>query len=183
MTRVIAIASGKGGVGKTSLTANLGVAMAKMGYATVAMDMDLGGSNLHSFLGLPNRFPGIGDFLKAGNKELEAFLVSTDIPHLKFLSGDGRTPFLANISYARKVRLISDIKKLPADYIFLDLGAGTSFKQYARQGCLFPSRRQLRRACRSAARDCRPSRESSGVHRRLSGSPIHVFRLHPPACS
>jgi len=126
-TSIIPIASGKGGVGKTFFAANLAMAMAKMGYETVAMDMDLGGSNLHSFLGLPNRFPGIGDFLKAGNKELETFLVSTDIPHLKFLSGDGRTPFLANISYARKVRLISDIKKLSADYIFLDLGAGTSF--------------------------------------------------------
>ncbi|MFC1488851.1 P-loop NTPase [Thermodesulfobacteriota bacterium] len=126
-TSIIPIASGKGGVGKTFFAANLAMAMAKMGYETVAIDMDLGGSNLHSFLGLPNRFPGIGDFLKAGNKELETFLVSTDIPHLKFLSGDGRTPFLANISYARKVRLISDLKKLPADYIFLDLGAGTSF--------------------------------------------------------
>ena len=124
---IIPVASGKGGVGKTFFAANLAMAMAKMGYATVAIDMDLGGSNLHSFLGLPNRFPGIGDFLKAGTKELESFLVPTDIPHLKFLSGDGRTPFLANISYAQKVRLISDIKKLPVDYIFLDLGAGTSF--------------------------------------------------------
>ena len=126
-TTIIPVASGKGGVGKTFFTANLALAMAKMGYETVAMDMDLGGSNLYSFIGLHNRFPGIGDFLKSGTKELEAFLVSTDIPHLKFLSGDGRTPFLANISYAQKTRLISDIKKLPADYIFLDLGAGTSF--------------------------------------------------------
>jgi flagellar biosynthesis protein FlhG len=124
---VIPIAGGKGGVGKTFLTANLGIALAEMGNPTVAVDMDLGGSNLHSFLGLSNRFPGIGDFLKARSAELEELLVSTESPNLQFLPGDGLTPFMANIPYAQKVRLISSIKRLPVEYILLDLGAGTSF--------------------------------------------------------
>jgi cellulose biosynthesis protein BcsQ len=77
-TTIIPIASGKGGVGKSFLTANLGVVLAEMGHTTVVVDMDLGGSSLHFFLGLSNRFPGIGDFLKArrspgfnGNPELD----------------------------------------------------------------------------------------------------------------
>jgi len=124
---IIPIASGKGGVGKTFLTANLAIALAEMGHPTVAVDLDLGGANLHSLLGLPNRYPGIGDFLKARSAELEDLLVSTEIPNLQFLPGDGLSPFLANIPHAQKIRLISHIVRLPAEYLLLDLGAGTSF--------------------------------------------------------
>jgi flagellar biosynthesis protein FlhG len=126
-TTIIPIASGKGGVGKSFLTANLGVVLAEMGHTTVVVDMDLGGSNLHFFLGLPNRFPGIGDFLKARSAKLEDLLVSTETPNLMFLPGDGFSPFMANIPYAQKIRLISHMVRLPAEYILLDLGAGTSF--------------------------------------------------------
>lgn len=125
--KIIPVAGGKGGVGKTFFTANLAIALAEMGNMTVAVDMDLGGSNLHSFLGMPNRFPGIGDFLKARSSELEDLLVSTETSNLKFLPGDGLSPFMANIPHAQKIRLISRIVKLPAEYIILDLGAGTSF--------------------------------------------------------
>lgn len=126
-TTIIPVASGKGGVGKTFLTANLAIALAEMGHSTIVIDMDLGGSNLSSFLGLPNRFPGTGDFLRARTAELEELLVPTSTPNLKFIPGEGRTPFLANIPYAQKLRLISRIKILPAEYILLDLGAGTAF--------------------------------------------------------
>ena len=127
MPKIVPIASGKGGVGKSFLAANLAIALAEAGHRTIAVDMDLGGSNLHSFLGLPNRFPGIGDFLKARTAELEELLVDTVAPNLRFIPGDGLSPFLANIPYAQKMRLISKVKKLPAEYILLDLGAGTSF--------------------------------------------------------
>ncbi len=124
---VIPVAAGKGGVGKTFLTANLSLALAEMGHRTIAVDLDLGGSNLHSFLGLPNRFPGVGDFLKARSAELDELLVPTENPNLRFLPGDGKTPFMANIAYVQKIKLLSHIHKLPADYILLDLGAGSSF--------------------------------------------------------
>ncbi|MBU8849085.1 MAG: P-loop NTPase [Desulfobacterales bacterium] len=124
---IIPIASGKGGVGKTFFAANLAIALAEMGHPTIAVDMDLGGSNLHFFLGLPNRFPGIGSFLKERSAELEEMLIPTEIPNLQFLPGDGMSPFMANIPHAQKIRLISRIVKLPAEYILLDLGAGTSF--------------------------------------------------------
>ncbi|UCD32063.1 MAG: P-loop NTPase [Desulfobacterales bacterium] len=126
-TFIIPVAGGKGGVGKTFFAANIAIAMAAMGHTVLAIDLDLGGSNLHSFFGLPNKYPGIGDFLKARSAELEDLMVATKIPNLQFIPGDGRTPFLANIPYAQKIRLISRIKRLPAEYIFLDLGSGTSF--------------------------------------------------------
>jgi len=124
---IIPIASGKGGVGKSILTANLAIALAEHGYRTVAVDLDLGGCNLHSFLGLPNQFPGIGDFLKARSGALEELLVPTQTSNLQFLPGDGKTPLMANIVYAQKQKLIHHIRKLPADYILVDLGGGSSY--------------------------------------------------------
>jgi flagellar biosynthesis protein FlhG len=68
-------------------------------------------------------------------------LVPGKISNLQFLSGDGMSPFTANIPYAQKVRLLSRIVRLPAEYILLDLGAGTSFNtldyfRLSRQGFL-----------------------------------------------
>jgi flagellar biosynthesis protein FlhG len=123
---IIPVASGKGGVGKSFLTANLAIALAEKGASTLAIDLDLGGSNLHSFLGLPNRYPGVGDFLKARVGELEDLIVPTGITNLGFLAGEGRSPFLANLPFAQKIRLLKSIQRLPAQYILLDLGAGST---------------------------------------------------------
>ena len=124
---IIPVASGKGGVGKSFISANLAIALAELGHKVIAVDLDFGGANLHSFLGLSNRHPGIGDFLKARIAELDELLIPCQISNLHFLPGDGKTPFMANIAYAQKIKLISRIRKLPADYILLDLGAGSSF--------------------------------------------------------
>ena len=124
---IIPVAGGKGGVGKSFLTANLAVALAEAGHRVVAVDLDLGGSNLHSFLGIGNKHPGVGDFLKARSAELADMLVATDVPNLSFIPGDGRTPLMANIDYAQKLRLISRIWKLSADYVLLDLASGSTF--------------------------------------------------------
>jgi len=69
----------------------------------------------------------VGDFLKARRSEMVDLIVSTALPELNFIPGDGKTPFMANIAYTQKLKLIRRIKKLPADYIILDLGAGSSF--------------------------------------------------------
>jgi flagellar biosynthesis protein FlhG len=124
---LIPVASGKGGVGKSFFTANLAMALAALGHRTLAVDLDLGGANLHEFIGLPNRFPGIGDFLKAKGEKLSELCVPTAFDNLEFLPGDGTTPFMANISYTQKRKLIPRLRRLPADYVVLDLGGGTSF--------------------------------------------------------
>ena len=54
-SRTILICSGKGGVGKTTLTANLGIALARQGASTVVLDADFGLRNLDLLLGLENR--------------------------------------------------------------------------------------------------------------------------------
>ncbi|MBT4290089.1 MAG: P-loop NTPase [Deltaproteobacteria bacterium] len=126
-TKIIPIAGGKGGIGKSLIAANLSIALAQLGHSTIVIDLDLGGSNLHLMLGLQNENRGIGDYVHNPKLPFESLCVQTEWPHLKFIPGDGTTPFLANISYAGKQNIIKEIQNLSAEYIILDLGAGTSF--------------------------------------------------------
>ncbi len=126
-TTIIPIASGKGGVGKSFLTANLSIAIAKLGYSTAVVDLDLGGSNLYTYLGMPNKYPGIGDYLKGKKVRFRDLLVRTETSNLKYIPGDGRTPFMAGISYAQRQILLGELKRIPARYVLLDLGSGSTF--------------------------------------------------------
>ena len=65
MARIIAIASGKGGVGKTMLTANLGLTIAKSGKRVVMLDADLDMANLELSLGMEGRPITLQDVLKS----------------------------------------------------------------------------------------------------------------------
>ena len=51
--KVWAIGGGKGGVGKSLVSANVSICLALMGYKVVTVDLDLGGANLHTCLGIP----------------------------------------------------------------------------------------------------------------------------------
>jgi len=124
---VVPVAAGKGGVGKTQIAANLAIALAQAGNKTVVVDLDLGGSNLHTHLGLRKRYPGLGYYLRARTAALDELLVETSVPGLQFIPGDGRSPFMANIAYQQKLRLIRHLRALEADYLALDLSAGASY--------------------------------------------------------
>lgn len=126
-TTVIPIGGGKGGVGKSLTAANLAAALADMGKRTTLVDLDLGGSNLYSYLGLSNHNPGIGDFLMNKRGDLSDYQAETERPGLRYIPGDGRTPFMANLPHAQKVKLARELHRLEADYVILDIGAGTSF--------------------------------------------------------
>ena len=124
---IIPIASGKGGVGKSFLAANLSIALAGLGKKVIAADLDFGGSNLHTCFGLHNTHPGIGDFLRAHYGILEDLLVKTSINNLQFLAGDARSPFMANMHHAQKLRLVQHLRKLEYEFLILDLGSGSTF--------------------------------------------------------
>ena len=124
---IIPIASGKGGVGKSFIAANLAIALAKLGKQVIVADLDFGGSNLHTCLGIHNTNPGIGDFLRARYSKLEDLLVETENENLKFLAGDVRSPFLANMHHSQKMRLINNLRKLECEYLILDLGSGSTY--------------------------------------------------------
>jgi len=124
---IIPIAGGKGGIGKSLLTANLAVSLAKMGHKTVVVDLDLGGSNLHTFLGLPGDQPGIGNFIHARKNQINDYVVSTPWKNLLFIPGDCSTPFTGNINHNKKRLLIKNLLSIQCRYLLLDLGAGSSY--------------------------------------------------------
>jgi len=124
--RIVPIASGKGGVGKSMVAANLAIALSQAGRRTVLADLDLGASNLHLFLGVAAPKSGIGTFLSDTSAPFESVVLETDYPRLRFIAGDAEVPGLANIKPSQKNQLIKRLLSLESDYLVLDLGAGTS---------------------------------------------------------
>lgn len=127
MATILPVASGKGGTGKTVLSGNLGVALARKGKKIILIDLDLGGANLHTCLGIKNDQPGIGDYIYRRVQNLPDIVYNTPVRNLFFIPGDVLLPGTANLDYGTKKKLIRNIQNLDADYIILDLGSGTSF--------------------------------------------------------
>ncbi len=125
LRKVIPIASGKGGVGKSILSANLGIMLAAYGRRTVLIDLDLGGSNLHTYLGLKNRQSGIGNYVSDKSLDFNSLLSDTPYTNLKFIAGDVLVSGTANLMHSQRKGLISRIEKIDADFVILDLGSGT----------------------------------------------------------
>lgn len=123
--QIIPIASGKGGVGKSLLAANMAIALAQNGKRVILADLDLGGSNLHLILGLRSLPQGIGTFFSSSGMKFQDLLVKTDVPNLLFIPGDSEIPGMANLRPAQKKALITELKSLDADFLIIDLGAGT----------------------------------------------------------
>ncbi|MBL8966676.1 MAG: P-loop NTPase [Spirochaetaceae bacterium] len=127
MQRLLPIASGKGGVGKSVLTANLGLALSRLGKTVVLVDLDLGASNLHTCLGIRNKHPGLGSLVWKTERSLSALLVETGYERLWLVPGDNLLPGTANLEWNSKRRILKELRSLPADFVLLDLGAGSSY--------------------------------------------------------
>ena len=125
--KVWTFAGGKGGTGKTALTANIGVALATMGYRVILVDADLGGANLHTILNIKRPQVTLSDFINRRINNLGDILLNTPSENLRLISGGSDMVGLANIPYQTKIRLQKHLETLEADYILLDLGAGTNF--------------------------------------------------------
>lgn len=123
--RILPIASGKGGVGKSLISANLAIAFAQAGKKVVLADLDLGASNLHLLIGYRAPKTGIGTFLNDLRSDFSRVVVDTDIPNLRFIPGDAEIPGSANLKPAQVSALARRLLSLDCDILVLDLGAGT----------------------------------------------------------
>lgn len=123
---IIAIAGGKGGIGKSVISTNLAVGLALGGQEVILVDTDFGASNLHALLGISHPPTGFEDLLKQ-NGNPQSLLLETGVSNLKFVSAAGDYPGSANIDIGNMSKVVDFIKNLQADSIILDLGPGTHF--------------------------------------------------------
>ncbi len=121
---IITIGGGKGGIGKSTTTTSLGACLAHRGHSVGFIDADLSGANLHHCLGIARPKTGLHQFLLGEAEDLSKVALPTTLPNSWFISGLSDAPALANPTFGQKVRLIGNIKKMKADYVLLDLGAG-----------------------------------------------------------
>lgn len=124
--RVWAVGGGKGGIGKSLLTANLGITMAQLGRRVLVIDVDLGGANLHSCLGVTQPAKSLDAFVHQ-ESDLAELAVKTPVANLELISGANDFVGAANPKHQQKVRLIRKIGSLDYDIVILDLGAGTAY--------------------------------------------------------
>jgi flagellar biosynthesis protein FlhG len=120
------IGGGKGGIGKSLITLGLGVSLARLGKRVILLDGDLGGANLHTLMGVRYPHVSLEHFLNRKVARLEDTVIETSIEGLGLICGADDLLGSANPTYAQKIRLLDQIEALPAQYVLMDLGAGTS---------------------------------------------------------
>ncbi len=127
---LLAVGGGKGGTGKSTVALALAARLAAAGEQVVLADLDFGGANLHTMLGLPATGTSLVDFLyRKSDRRLRLgdCLVATPFPGLRLLPGDGFMPGIANLEFWRKRRLLRELLQLSGDFVVCDLGAGSSY--------------------------------------------------------
>lgn len=128
MATLISVASGKGGVGKSIVSVNLAVTLAKTGHKVLLADLDVGGADAHIMFGELNPPVTLTDFLNKRVDRLDDVAIPVAFhPNLRLIAGTGETLATANMAYARKKRLMKHFRDLDADIVILDIGAGTHY--------------------------------------------------------
>ncbi len=123
--RIIAVASGKGGVGKTNVVANLGVALAQQGKRVFVFDADLGLGNMDILLGLVPRY-SLHDVLK-GHKTIDDIVISGPAG-IRILPAASGVAALTTLTIEQQLQLHGEIEKLDshADMLLIDTSTGIS---------------------------------------------------------
>ena len=123
--RVIAVTSGKGGVGKTSIVGNLAIAFSRLGNRVLVLDGDLGLPNMDVIFGL-NPVYSIQDVIN-GEKDLSEVIIEGP-EEILIIPADSDMHELAQLTNGQKLHLLSEFDTLNGDFhVFLiDTGAGIS---------------------------------------------------------
>jgi flagellar biosynthesis protein FlhG len=122
---IIAVTSGKGGVGKTSLSVNVACEFSRRGYRTIIVDTDLGLANAHILAGIKPQ-KTLSDYIE-GRAELSD-IIENGPCSVKFISGGSGVKDMANLDDNGRARICVAIEDLSpfCDVIVLDTGAGVS---------------------------------------------------------
>ena len=123
--RVIAITSGKGGVGKTSIVGNLGYTLTKLGKKVLILDADMGLGNLDVLLGLTPKY-NLSHVI-TGEKAIDEILVEGP-GKMKILPASSGIQELTHLTRDQKIRILSQLDGLidSVDILLIDTAAGIS---------------------------------------------------------
>ncbi|RKD24685.1 cobyrinic acid a,c-diamide synthase [Ammoniphilus oxalaticus] len=124
-TRVLAVTSGKGGVGKSNFTINFGLSLVELGQKVVIIDLDLGMANINILLGLTPRY----SMMDLIDRDLTIWEIMEQGPRgIEFISGGSGFHDVLRLDEQKLNTLLAEMEKLHgyADVILLDLGAGIS---------------------------------------------------------
>jgi flagellar biosynthesis protein FlhG len=122
---IISIGGGKGGIGKSFLTANIAIRLANLGFKVSAIDLDLGAANLHTCLGVPTPTKAVSDFFHGDVQKLEETGQETSVSNLTLYGGNQDFWQQVKPHGSQKIKFINYLQELNSDYILIDLGAGT----------------------------------------------------------
>jgi flagellar biosynthesis protein FlhG len=121
-TKIIAVASGKGGVGKTNISINLAIAYARMGKKVIVLDADLGLANVNVILGVIPKYNLYHVIRK--QKNMEDIILDTEYG-IQIVAGASGFSRIANLSDEERQGFITEMKALShADIIIIDTSAG-----------------------------------------------------------
>ena len=120
---VLSVASGKGGVGKTSVAVNLAIVLSRLGARVLVVDADFGLANVDVMLGATSKYD-VSHFLR-GEKSIHE-IIQKGQEGVLFISGGSGLYDLLNIHEEQLSELLDNIVRLdaPVDYIIIDTGAG-----------------------------------------------------------
>ena len=124
MSEVIVVTSGKGGVGKTTTTANVGTGLAQLNKKVVLIDTDIGLRNLDVVMGLENRIVyNLVDVVEGNCRIKQALIKDKKYPNL-YLLPSAQTRDKTAVSPEQMLKLIDELRQEDFDYILLDCPAG-----------------------------------------------------------
>ncbi|MDF2906572.1 MAG: hypothetical protein K0R34_1893 [Herbinix sp.] len=123
VARVITVTSGKGGVGKSSISVNLAIALSRLGKRVIVLDADFGLANVEVMLGIRPQY-NLADLMFRGKNVTDVITEGPD--NIGFISGGSGIQELTNLTKDQIVYLIQKLVELDerADIIIIDTGAG-----------------------------------------------------------
>jgi flagellar biosynthesis protein FlhG len=129
--RLLAVGGGKGGVGKSILSANLASKLAQSGYRVLVVDLDLGCANLHTHFGIPKPKFTLANFILFGDRSFAEMITPTTVAGVALIAGGQEAAWGRHLARGPETlmalwdSLLRSQQQFNVDFVIMDLGAGT----------------------------------------------------------